>query len=90
MRSEKHQMVSDCTNEKEKLDSQLLEGRVLAWCIVEPGTDTPVQPNASEWDSIPAEITGPLIKRCIKLCGFDDSELVVDAAKKSEPTGSFD
>ncbi len=87
LRSEKNQMTADCTHGG-KLNNNELESRVLAYCVVDPGTDTPIQPIAAKWDEIPAEITGPLISRCIPLCGFDDSELVADAAKKSEPVGS--
>ena len=89
LRSEKNALVSDCTS-KGVVDNNLLESRVLAYCVVEPGTDTPIQPLAAMWDEVPAEITGPLVGKCSKLCGFDESELVQESAKKSDATGSSD
>ena len=86
-RAEKNALVAGCTI-KNKLDNDLLEAKVLAFCVCDPETKEPIQIDHREWDDVPAAFAGPLVNACIPLCGFDDSELTRKQEKKSDTTGS--
>lgn len=85
-RSQKNEMVAECT-EKGKLNSDLLEARILAYCVCDCKKE-PVQVDFREWDNVPADFTGPLVTECGKLCGFDDSEVKRLSEKKSDSAAS--
>ena len=58
---------------KGRLDTAAFEGAVLAECVLDPATSEPVMPDPADWD-IPSHVAGPLVKACLKVCGFDEGE----------------
>lgn len=82
-RVRKNELVEKC-QAKGKLNNTLLEATLLSECVYDPADGKLVMDDPSDWD-VPSHIAGPLVKACIDVCGFDDSEASV-LEKKSETT----
>lgn len=83
-RVRKNQMFAEC-QVKGKLDSALLESKMLAECVIDPQTDEPVMPDVADWD-LPADVVGPMIAACIDVNNLDVDEVAEYRKKLQEVT----
>jgi len=83
-RVRKNELVEKC-QAKGKLNNALLEATLLSECVYDPADGKLVMSDPNDWD-VPSHIAGPLIKACIEVCGFDDSDEAAALEKKSEAT----
>ena len=85
-RRERSQLVSKARDKRGVLDTVKLEGLALVRCAHDPEISEPIFSSPAEWDSVPAEITGPLVSAIMDRNGFDDSDLGKEPDDSPETT----
>lgn len=69
----KNQLVERCSNPKTgKLNTPQFEGELLSACVLDPETQESLLP-PDEWE-VPADVSGPLVDACMRVCGFSKAE----------------
>jgi hypothetical protein len=82
-RKERSDYMAASRKKDGKLDTDLLESKLLSVCVRDPETDAAIM-TALEWDEVPSHITSVLIQSVMRCCGFDNDDL----GKKSDSTGA--
>jgi len=81
-RKERSDYMTASRKKDGKLDTDLLESKLLSACVRDPETNESIM-TALEWDEVPSHITSALIQAVMRCCGFDNDDL----GKKSDSTG---
>ena len=88
-RSSRSSLFASCKKADGKSDVNKLESMLLSKCVLDPESREQVfgVDECSQWDGLPASITGPLMAEIMKLNGLDDDD-VGREVKNSDTTAS--
>ncbi len=69
-------MFAKCRNAKGTINGDKLDRELLAACVAD--ADGTSDMTAEDWGNVPRQITGPLVKVIINLCGIDTDDIQRD------------
>lgn len=79
-------LFAKARNKKDgQVDSDKLEGLLLAACVCDPETKEPLLGDFRDWDGVDSAITGPLVAHIMRICGLDKQDF---GPKDSDSTES--
>mgnify|MGYP000971197734 CR=1 FL=1 len=78
-------VMAKCRNAKGTLNGDKLDRELLSSCVADEDGTTDMTPD--DWGGVPRQITGPLMKVILSLCGLDSEDIQRDP-KDSDSTQS--
>ena len=67
----------------QSLDFERLEDVLLAECVCDPATKTPLL-SAAEWSGVDSSLTGPLMSVVMQVCGMDKTDISPKGSDSTE------